>query len=236
MTLIGDDLTIDYFPKIYVEEQYMVKSFDSTIGAYIDVAHTRKASQAIYDDYVKRAVKGIKQWAKNNIMIQGAKLNVAVNVTPTQVNKKSDADIVITAFDTVSGSMVPETIIPGWSTSVKTHIYLDDIISDSTGNPYYVSAKNQGDKFANSVSHEFGHVLGLFDAYGYAQHIGIFGFIFPEAPFSVADEYSVMRSELWHDMTYNSIEYEMLLYAWSRSELQLYVDSILGSPSQAFYH
>jgi hypothetical protein len=81
------------------------------------------------------------------------------------------------------------------------------------------------------------HVLGLFDAYGYAEHFITGGFWLPEAPASNATQYSVMRSVLRKPMEYNDIEYEMMLYAWSTNSLQLYTnDSILGDLSQAFYH
>jgi len=45
-----------------------------------------------------------------------------------------------------------------------------------------------------------------------------------------------MRSEWNVHYKYTDSAYEMLLYAWSTSSLQLYTDSILGSQSQAFYH
>jgi hypothetical protein len=97
--------------------------------------------------------------------------------------------------------------------------------------------------------HEFGHVLGLFDAYGYGSHFRGTTFLnisldpladladrlLPEAPVERAPWSSVMRSG-WR---VTATEAEMILLAWSRGRLQLYTESALirlgAEVSRAFH-
>jgi len=113
-------------------------------------------------------------------------------------------------------------------------MYLYDV--RESGIASYENSGTFGDMFSNVSAHEFGHVLGLFDAYGYGNRWKPLEVVLPTAQLSRASELSVMRSPWWKHFEYNDIEYEMLLYAWSTNSLQLYVDSVLGSLSQAFYH
>lgn len=112
---------------------------------------------------------------------------------------------------------------------------------------------------SRTMEHEFGHVLGLFDAYGYANkmdpedgcyHYG--GHPWPERPLPPAfiDGVRLKRNSVMV-CDYNAfdgektsgcyfartcLDYEMLLFAWRDNRLQLFTDSILGKKSQAFYH
>lgn len=77
-------------------------------------------------------------------------------------------------------------------------------------------------------AHEFGHVLGLFDAYGYIWT--------PEAPIAKATEHGIMRSDYDYLPEVSDTDIEMMLYAWFTNSLQGYVDGILAPESQAFFH
>jgi hypothetical protein len=235
LTLAANYLTIDYFPKIYVCEEYTDKGYDYLTDSYIDIVKTRQASQAMYNDYVSRLIDGIKQWAQQNVMIQGVPLDISVNVTPTQVNKKSEADLVVLAHNYTAGSQVRTTLIPPWSPSVKPHMSLGDV--------EYPTFTDNGivyDMFTIYASHEFGHVLGLFDAYGYGNHFLGGDLIFPPAPSTIEGvsipKDDIMRSAWQTPPKYYPIEYEMILYAWSLGTLQYYNPPLLGELSQAFYH
>ena len=95
--------------------------------------------------------------------------------------------------------------------------------------------------------HEFGHVLGLFDAYGYGSHTWRWRFLgldlswlgdwlLPEAPPDRAPYYCIMRGG-WR---VTDKEAAMLLWAWNRGRLQLFTESKLlwigAEVSQAFYY
>jgi len=84
------------------------------------------------------------------------------------------------------------------------------------------------------AQHELGHVLGIFDAYGYGGHFKgkhVLGVsleklankLLPEAPFELTPRESIMRS----GGPVTPLEAEMILLAWSRGRLQLYTKSML---------
>jgi hypothetical protein len=132
--------------------------------------------------------------------------------------------------------MVPTALI--WRTDIEQYMILDDVVDSPDGISTYTDLTGVTfDRFTSTASHEFGHVLGLFDAYGYKEHFLTGDFWLPAAPVSsevpVED---IMRSPWWNSPQYMPIDYEMMLYAWSSNSLQLYVDSVLGGTSQAFFH
>ena len=172
-------------------------------------------------------------------------MDCIINVNPSKAAGKADADVVITAYN-MDTPMVPKAFF-NWNTSSRSKMWLTDVIADDPAVkpnpystlPYYIdpTTKTTGDMFSNRAAHEFGHVLGLFDAYGYGQHFPLGGAVLPAVPITVeVPPNDVMRSEWNVHYKYTDSAYEMLLYAWSTSSLQLYTDSILGSQSQAFYH
>jgi len=84
------------------------------------------------------------------------------------------------------------------------------------------------------AQHELGHVLGIFDAYGYGGHFKgkhVLGLsleklansLLPEAPYELTPRKSIMRA----GGPVTPLEAEMILLAWSRGRLQLYTKSML---------
>ncbi len=126
-----------------------------------------------------------------------------------------------------------------------------------------MSFPSWNNELANSINrtieHEFGHVLGLFDAYGYSRktepqdgryHYG--GHPWPDnaLPPAYIDGERLRRNSVMVcdycacnadgaldcSFTRTNLDYEMLLLAWQKNRLQLFADSILGKRSQAFYY
>ena len=234
VSISGNTINIEYFPKFYVQEEYTAwRDVRRPNGSTVRIPETKiqTASQTDYDAYTKRIIAGFEMWA-NSYYVQGTNVTVNVSVTPTQVTSKKDADVIVTTNKEVA-SMVPTTI--GWSTSKIPEIDFNF--------GWGLFSRTDFDNVANNAAHEFGHVLGIFDAYGYSSHWGAYGFGWladiwlPEARPSRAPEYGVMRSPYnVKSAVFTGTEIEMLLYAWSRNELQLYEDSVLGSTSQAFFN
>ena len=161
-------------------------------------------------------VAGFKNW-EGIYEIGGRALTVVVDVHPTATGSKSGSSVSILP-DNALGSMVPGCLLWRPTSSLLT-MYLRSNYPRTT-------------YFERSAMHEFGHVLGLFDAYGYgAQHwrLGFIDFswlgewLLPEAPLDRAPNYTVMRSG-WQ---ITPTEIEMLLWAWKNNRLQLYTKSAL---------
>ena len=241
VTLEGNTITIDYFPKIYICEEKLMTNLQYDGQEFTDF-YEFNLSEAQYKAYEQRIVAGIKQWAKESVNIQGVDAKVIVNVTPTRTQYRHDADIVYVTAKEI-GNITPAALI--WSTNISPTIYLEGIgIKDE----YW----NGKDMVANITSHEFGHVLGIWDAYGYGNHFAPLEFPFPAAPSSIMiqqDKHhsktagidqittdSVMYSDWGIDFKYEPLLYEMMLYAWKQDQLQVFTP-ILGhpSPSQALY-
>lgn len=124
-----------------------------------------------------------------------------------------------------NGNLISQTDEDGY---VTTYAYnAADLVTAING---YV-----GDQFSNNAAHEFGHVLGLWDAYGYAEHWKPLGYVLPAAPADKASKNNVMRNPWWEQNDFEPIVYEMMLYAWSTDSLQVFSGNILGPTSNAFY-
>lgn len=193
-------------------------------------------SGALTDEEIKYVIEqcviGFKEW-EGTYDVYGQPLELVLNVTPGITNYKLFADVKILPEDDLA-SMVPGCII--WkprSPFLGMYIKTDDPVND-----YWLDY---------SAMHEFGHVLGLFDAYGYGSHtrgVTILGIdisdwgdkYLPSAPYDRAPSNCVMRSG-WR---ISSTEIEMLLWGWKEQRLQLYTESILtrlgAVVSQAFFH
>lgn len=117
---------------------------------------------------------------------------------------------------------------------------------------------------SRTSEHEFGHVLGLFDAYGYARkpdptdgryHYGGHpwpGFALPPAlidgtmllsnsvmvcNYCALNDNHTIHNHIGSNCCFarTSLDYEMVLLAWRDNRLQLYTGSILGKRSKAFH-
>jgi len=172
---------------------------------------TEQGKAAIIDE----CLAGFRQW-EGIYEIGGRELTVVVDVHPATSASKLGSNVRILPLNPILTSMV-------WGTSFW-----------KPSSPFLrMELRNSSPQYLTRVAmHEFGHILGLSDAYGYGQHfrrvipfldLGWLGdWLLPEAPPDRAPEDGVMRGG-W-DITPTDIE--MLLWAWKNNRFQLYVKSI----------
>lgn len=210
--LVGDTLTLDYSPKIFVCPEFGL-------------------SAAEIDDVAAQCVDGFKLWEVTR-QVYGKTLTIKVDVHPTQTTYKMLGNVKVLPKSKLA-SMVPGCIL--WRPK-------------STILAMYVrSADPVNGWIEDTTMHEFGHVLGLFDAYGYGPHfrgmnfLGLdlsdfFGKLLPEAPLERAPRGCIMRS----GSRVTETEAEMLLWAWKSGHLQLFTESVLtklgAQESMAFWY
>ena len=150
--------------------------------------------------------------------IRGRALTLVLNVHPEITEDKRAANVRFLPDQGSRTTMVPRSLI--WRRGhccVVTYRAHDMFRLDA-----YVA------------QHELGHVLGIFDAYGYGGHFKgkrLLGIslerladrLLPEAPYELTPRKSIMRS----GGPVTPLEAEMILLAWSRGRLQLYTKSAL---------
>ena len=94
----------------------------------------------------------------------------------------------------------------------------------------YTDLRRGIDGLANIVAHEFGHVVGLMDAYPELYNFK------QEISKTRVDKDGIMRSQYDKTPVISSTEYEMMLYAWSTGGMQGYYGlELMASESQAFF-
>jgi RHS repeat-associated protein len=218
----GNDIVINYAPKIYISEDVTKERKIYRQGGY-HIVYTKceqPVDETTYNNYVKRVVDGLKYWGKGNINIQGVSGNVSINVSPTRTFKKSKADIKLYINRKGRGLALEA----GWWSISRTASYTVPL----GWKLFHEPNKNGVDNVALVNAHEFGHVLGVFDAYGYIWT--------PEAPKTKATKHGIMRSDYGYLPEVSDTDIEMMLYAWFTNSLQGYVDGKLAPESQAFFH
>ena len=187
---------------------------------YFDKSFT--LTDAEKDSVVADCVEGYKGW-EGAYDIGGHTLTIAVDVYPDITDKKLCSSVQILPASDLA-SMVPGCLI-WWPGSPLLTMYL------RANNPATYRW------YAEDAMHEFGHVLGLFDAYGYRGHfegISVLGVglpfladwadqLLPEAPEDRAPYNCIMQCG-W---VVTDKEAEMVLYAWSRRRLQLFTKNVL---------
>ena len=173
---------------------------------------TEKEKEAV----VKEFEKGFKEWA-GSYTIYGLNVTVEVNVISKIVTEKSDSNIRFEETQLLR-SMVPGAMT--WSPTNALVMYIRE------GTPQNISHK--------LPMHEFGHVLGLGDAYG---NWGINAKAAPDITVSNDVMYSDWGLADW---IVTDLNIEMILWAWNRNVLQAYGDGLAtlanGEISQAFFH
>jgi hypothetical protein len=225
VSLSGDSITIDYFPKFYVVEEYIAYRNEIVHGLEFrkEYVATRAVERSVYGKYLEHIIEGFNAWA-GNYYVQGVFSGVTVNVHPTRAASRSEANVVVTTDLINSRVSVVETAFL-WDVSIPPSVKLNE----TTANDKWVK---------NNAMHEFGHVLGIFDAYGYVQHwkkqplIG--DVINPVARPGRAPQNGIMRDNS-NDPIVTGTEIEMLLYAWTQNMLQTYEKGLFGVESQAFF-
>ena len=183
------------------------------------------------EEIIDECVDGFKMW-EGDYAVYGRTLTLAVDVHPSVTKYKLRADVKIVPEDGLASMVFGALFWRPNSPFLQMRIKTDD--------PRY-------EWFDDTCMHEFGHVTGLFDAYGYASHVRGMTFLgieleplidkwLPEAPLERAPYGCIMRSG-WRVIP---TEAEMLLWAWKHKRLQLFTESILtwlgAEVSYAFWY
>ena len=221
----GNDVTINYSPAVYISEDGVSEQWVYWQGSYHRkfMPCKQPVNDTTYDAYLDRVVNGLKYWESESVYIQGITGTVTVNVTPTRAEKKRDADIKLDISDTGRGVTLGSI---GWSPGDATGF------SIPLGKQSTFKAPNADgvDNVSNVVAHEFGHVVGLMDAYSELYNFN------QEVPDTRVHEDGIMRTPYHKTPVISSTEYEMMLYAWSTGGMQGYYGlELMASESQAFF-
>jgi len=175
-----------------------------------------------WDDTKRRSVaagcvEAYRRW-EGTYDIRGRVLTIVFNVCPEITGNKRAANVRFLPDKGSRTTMVPRCLI--WRRGRCCNVY------------YRAHDMHRLDSYV--AQHELGHVLGIFDAYGYGGHfrnkyvLGISleklaNWLLPEAPYELTPRESIMRS----GGPVTPLEAEMILLAWSRGRLQLYTKSVL---------
>jgi len=162
-------------------------------------------------------VEAYRRW-EGAYEIRGRVLTLVLNVHPEITDNKRAANVRFLPDKGSRSTMVPRCLV--WR-------------PDRCCNVYY-RARDMYRLDSYVAQHELGHVLGIFDAYGYGGHFKgkrVLGVsleklanrLLPAAPFELTPRESIMRS----GGPVTPLEAEMILLAWSRGRLQLYTKSVL---------
>jgi hypothetical protein len=208
-------VTIDYFPKIFAScnEDAPISAADYT--------------------YIKdRVVAGFKMW-EGNYTVYGEAVDVKVNVNPTRVSSFDAANILIDTDGTsswIDRSLVPTTIFWNRSTGPQIWFNLVSEYANSQNNLGYVNTETQEfvDPITHTAMHEFGHVLGLFDAYDDVPYAWI------DALPNRANPDDVMFN--LNDQIVYDYNVAMMLHAFRDNSLQNYGNkALLGVESEVYF-
>jgi RHS repeat-associated protein len=191
--------------------QVDIKGNDIIIEVY---ANFKGADESIYPDgsktYEELAKDGLNMW-EGTYNVFGREVNVTVNIIDLDEENKLNpgqefAKINIkdkTGTSNVSYGLSEWSITNSGKMTVFT----------GTGKGSKERLRTQ-EEFSNTVAHEFGHMLGLDDAYGKGDR--------PEAIVSTeVPSNDLMRSN-WGNPVVTDNDIEMLVLAWSTNEQQHY--------------
>jgi RHS repeat-associated protein len=227
VSISGNTVTIDYNPKIFIQANVGRSEYYQTPSCerFPDLKHIH-VSAADYSSLEQRIVDGFMRWG-GTFSIQGETVTVVVNVNPTREINAARSDVRVNLHDEgllkVDG-MVFWSLTWNVNTDAGIELWLDqEALDHDTG-------RKEWDYISNLVMHEFGHTLGLMDAYG--------AFYQPQAPASrVSKDTDTVMWNHYHAGSFpKDIEIEMLLYAWTRNKMQGFSQGPLGEDSQAFYN
>ena len=171
--------------------------------------------------YEQRIVAGLKVWEKSDVVIQGVTANIKVNVSPTR-SISNNANI---KFNLTKDGRGITLSASGWRPGEALGF------SVPIGDKYtFEKPHSTGvDSVSIIAAHEFGHVLGVMDAYPEVYNY------YAEVPLDRADTYNIMRCNYYAFPTFENL-HEMILYAWKDSMMQGYTNELFAVESQAFFH
>ncbi len=204
--------------KMRLEGDNMIVDYDAVFFIERMYPNGEVLTDERVNEIVEQCVEGFKDW-EGIYTVRGRELTVQVNVNAQTTERKSAATVQVLPDTSWLTSIVPGAIFWRPNSAYKT---------------MYLRAYSPMSYFVYTAKHEFGHLLGLFDAYGYGSHTygwTLFGtdfswvgdYFLPEAPYDRAPNDAIMRSNYW---VYPA-DMEMVLWAWNHGRLQLYTDSIL---------
>jgi len=209
LKLEGDTATFSYSPLFYVERDF--PGYDPLTDGDVE-------------NIVAMCVAGFKQW-EGEYQVRGRTLTLAVNVDAAMAASKSKATVLVVPpnDDGIAGQASFSPLF--WKPNRTTKITL--FPHDPLYEWYY----------AGTPAHEFGHALGLNDAYSYSgfyhsdNFFGLvvnllFDFAQPEAPDYRAPWDAIMRGS-WRGAAIYDRDVEMVLWAWKHGKFQLYTESVL---------
>jgi len=175
-----------------------------------------------WDDAKKQSVvagcaEAYRRWG-GTYEVRGRALTLVLNIHPEVTESKRAANVRFLPDKGSLTTMVPRCLI--WRSNRCCNV------------TYRAHDMYRLDSYV--AQHELGHVLGIFDAYGYGGHFKgkrVLGVslekladrLLPAAPFELTPRESIMRS----GGPVTPLEAEMILLAWSRGRLQLYTKSAL---------
>jgi len=227
VSVSGDRITITYNPKVHIRKEYYVKiecvyrksreTQPVDVRLSVDLHHSDPEYQAV----LQKIDEGFKLWGGSyQIYTINATVNVFVNFT--HASSRLDANLEI-RNDHEYYSMVPTTAAWQRTTTPIMKLNLGDGGYWNNGIPTV--------RVTRIAAHEFGHVLGVFDAYRYLPWN-------PTAACTTkAPTNGIMRSDLANVPAITSTEILMMLYAFSRNTLQTYEHTLFGGEvSNAFFH
>ena len=216
ISISGNVITIDYFPKIY---------------AFCANGHISGSDYIMVKNLI---AEGFKMWEGKNYKIMGlTNIEVIVNFNPQRVFTAEQSNLQID-FD-YSGSWSDRSITPSttmnWTRDRAPAIWFDFVneFSNTSGSTYYSGTQKKIiDPITHTAMHEFGHVLGLFDAY----HLRLLNA-------RKADDLHAKKDDVMlNDPTQIVYGYNiaMMLYAFQNNSIQNYANgSIVGSVSEIYY-
>ena len=259
--LSADDVHIYFKPKIKVYQ-----AIDTIEFGYVEIE--LKPGHSDWDDYVDKVLTGLKGWESLVNTVFPIKIHGRIPTVTLHLIDKNGNEYLGTANladfcaswndcnlkihrDYPMTSMAMKSVI--WSRNAQVKIDMGDTFtsganptkgiyySKSTG--IYTSTPNLA-HLGNVAKHEFGHVMGLWDAYSYDSHWSWFPIIGePFGDWLVRDATSVTKTRdtvMYNNTNVSALEIEMILWAWQRDKLQTYCGGALGEVTgeitQALFH
>jgi len=208
LKLEGDTATFSYSPLFHVERNFpgYAPLTDGDVAWIVD-----------------QCVAGFKLW-EGEYAVRGRTLTLVVDVDAKMAANSGQANVRVMprgeSSNAGSASFSALFWNPGYTTTInlRPNYPMDEM--------YYLYVG----------AHEFGHALGLNDAYSYANRFDssnifgwfmnmLYGFAQPAAPYDRAPYDAIMRTS-WYATIYDR-DAEMVLWAWRNGRFQLYSDSIM---------